>query len=860
MNIKLQLFLATKHSLGKYFRFFGRKVHFLLFAVFSFLNIDSYAQEWLNPRPSGYQIVDIDFVDARKGFLINESQIFSTEDSGLTWKLHQNLPQTPVDIDFTGNTGCIVGENGLVYMTSDAGGNWVSRAIGIFDHLNSVTVLSTDTILISSSEKIIKTFDGGQTWQVLIQNQGVVNRSVFTDGNTGHAVCNNGKILKTINGGLTWKVTVTSNISPSDYLAVHFVNSKVGFASRSHDHLYKTIDGGETWSEIPNTMGAILRFFFLDENRGYIAGHNGVFNTSDGGNTWTQLRRGGIIGTLYFFDSENGIAAGSSGLLMNTQNSGETWSSAAFTYHDILGFDAPKGNTLYALSDELWKSSNNGESWSKLETGVDKSKEYFKSGQFLSADTGFIFTQGTYEDRLLKTTDGGITWNHMLSGRPRVWVSSIFFLNSKVGFACGGHYEDERHFSLTTDGGLTWDLQSTHYPFSQLWFIDINNGFALGGGDLYQTSDSGKSWVKIKEIDGDLNKIFFVNRQVGYIGGDNSTVLKTVDGGKRWVELKTDDGSNYDHIKGICFLNEKVGYVVGAYGTFQTTADGGLSWTSKQVNHGATTLTIRDNILFMSGRNGAILREALNIPVTQEIPIISLILPEAAATGDTVTISGSNFTNVATVSFGDTQAAIFQTVSSGQIKAVIGSGASGEVKVTTLGGSATKAGFTFIPAPIISSISPSTAAAGDTVIISGSNLDSASGISFGDIQALSFQTASSGQIKAVIGLGASGEVKVTTSGGSATKEGFTFIPAPTITSVSPSTAVAGDTVTISGSNLGSASRVSFGDIQTPSFHTVSSNQIRAVIGSGASGEVKVTTPGGSASKAVVFFLSLYGNI
>src|SRR5687768_17568319 len=83
------------------------------------------------------------------------------------------------------------------------------------------------------------------------------------------------------------KVTVTSNVFPSDYLAVYFVNNKVGFASREHSYLYKTTDGGETWQEIPDISDAIYSFFFLNENTGYIAGKHGVvFKTIDGGKSW----------------------------------------------------------------------------------------------------------------------------------------------------------------------------------------------------------------------------------------------------------------------------------------------------------------------------------------------------------------------------------------------------------------------------------------------------------------------------------------------------------------------------------------------------------------------------------------------
>lgn len=75
-------------------------------------------------------------------------------------------------------------------------------------------------------------------------------------------------------------------------------------------------------------------------------------------------------------------------------------------------------------------------------------------------------------------------------------------------------------------------------------------------------------------------------------------------------------------------------------------------------------------------------------------PTISAFNPVAAYSGDTVTISGTNFTGVTAVSFGETAAASFKVVSATSITAVVGVGATGAVKVVAPGGSATLDGFT----------------------------------------------------------------------------------------------------------------------------------------------------------------------
>ena len=84
-------------------------------------------------------------------------------------------------------------------------------------------------------------------------------------------------------------------------------------------------------------------------------------------------------------------------------------------------------------------------------------------------------------------------------------------------------------------------------------------------------------------------------------------------------------------------------------------------------------------------------------------PTITSFMPTAAFAGDTVTITGTNFTGASAVSFGNSPAAYFTVSSATSIKAVAGSGSSGDVKVVTPAGTATLAGFTLnISAPSIS--------------------------------------------------------------------------------------------------------------------------------------------------------------
>jgi uncharacterized surface protein with fasciclin (FAS1) repeats len=156
------------------------------------------------------------------------------------------------------------------------------------------------------------------------------------------------------------------------------------------------------------------------------------------------------------------------------------------------------------------------------------------------------------------------------------------------------------------------------------------------------------------------------------------------------------------------------------------------------------------------------------------------------------------------------------------------------------------------PQPAIASFAPTSGTTGTNVTITGTNFTGATAVKFGNIAATSFNIVNATTITAVVGAGATGDVSVTTAGGTATKGTFTYTTtppagAPTITSFTPTSGTTGTSVTITGTNLTGATVVKFGTANATSFNVVSATSITAVVGSGATGKVSVTTPGGTAT-------------
>ncbi len=230
-------------------------------------------------------------------------------------------------------------------------------------------------------------------------------------------------------------------------------------------------------------------------------------------------------------------------------------------------------------------------------------------------------------------------------------------------------------------------------------------------------------------------------------------------------------------------------------------------------------------------------------------PIIDFFNPSTAATGATVLITGTNFTGTSAVSFGGVPAASFTVLSNSAVNAVVGTGASGAVKLTNQYGSGKRDNFTFAGPPVLNSISPSSAGYGQTVTITGANFSgNVFQVRFGNVDALSFTVVSPTTITAVVGTGATGDVKVTSNYGAGSIAGFTYLPIPVVNSFAPLSAGAGGIVTISGNNFTGTTAVSFGGVAAATFTVVNATTITAVVGAGASGAVKVTNTFGNHSR------------
>jgi VCBS repeat-containing protein len=317
-----------------------------------------------------------------------------------------------------------------------------------------------------------------------------------------------------------------------------------------------------------------------------------------------------------------------------------------------------------------------------------------------------------------------------------------------------------------------------------------------------------------------------------------------------------------------------------------TTADAGITWNVPVTTDLDGTLT-----LSFANATGLSLGITTTLPSAGQIytidktrPLVSIGSPSASsiAGGGSVTyavtysdanlVSSSlttggitlNTTRGASGTIGITGSGTSYTVT---LSSVTGSGTIGitVAAATALDGagnvnlvSAASTTFTVIPAPTVTSISPTAgpSSGGTSVTIYGTNLTGATAVTFGATAATGFTVNSATSITATAPAGSGTvDVRVTTEGGtSATSaaDQFTFVAAPTVTSLSPNSgpATGSASVTINGTNLTGATAVTFGATAATGFTVNSATSITATAPAGSGTvDVRVTTEGGTSASS-----------
>jgi hypothetical protein len=120
-------------------------------------------------------------------------------------------------------------------------------------------------------------------------------------------------------------------------------------------------------------------------------------------------------------------------------------------------------------------------------------------------------------------------------------INDLVFPSEKRGIACGyttdNREKDHSLVLLTSDGGSNWTESPVKETGIALFFLDDSTGWMVTDKSIWTTAESGRSWTRLNKAPAGMLRIWFLDRQHGFVAGLEKRVFETTDGGAVWTPL-----------------------------------------------------------------------------------------------------------------------------------------------------------------------------------------------------------------------------------------------------------------------------------------------------------------------------------
>lgn len=625
----------------------------------------------------GYNMKEMDVVNDTNTILAGYGNTFvRTKDQGTSWEkvplIDPEFDWADISMNSSGLGYAIAGDvkvvdnpsgaepdvyaDGVLLKTTDFGVTWsVSdiTKIGVSEddpadypaadgcyasHFRAVEVLEDNTVFLSAEWK-------------------------SHDGATGESSSQRGTLKST--DGENWTA-----ITDNGYYSLCIEAGPSGIYYGGLNHLFRAEAGNDNVTDIYTaltTAAADETVFVSDVTMGseglvyVITSTNGIFVTGNNGDSFELLENGAPGGgnDMILVNDTVWMVLGSSSKSMLTRDSGATWEDCypgATCYEiggifndSIIGLGKSDIHKL-AVSDAI--SGNYTWTSQEINPGNNMQKMHI-----VDANTAII---AGYGNTLVRTTDGGITWNstetpglHVFgalydfesistSGTASFAITRRLYV---VDFPSSSPYSDLYAHGLiykTTDNWQTWEMldylnvgSGTDQAFNPnaegcygmnpyelacvnetvaymyVNWLDTIAGLdnKLSHGNIFLTKDGGDSWEALFNDMGNtyINHIWVKDPQTVYIIG-NTFFRMTEDGGETFTDLYPafqETGSPNDStifLKRLEYIDENTWYLLSSVDGVFVTTDGGVNYsTLPSIGGGGGFKLLNDSTIIVLG-------------------------------------------------------------------------------------------------------------------------------------------------------------------------------------------------------------------------------------------------------------------
>ncbi|MBJ7458642.1 MAG: hypothetical protein JHD02_05595 [Thermoleophilaceae bacterium] len=374
---------------------------------------------------------------------------------------------------------------------------------------------------------------------------------VETSGGRAWVGGSTGTLMYSDDGGVTWLAVRTGLLD--DIRTIDAISpTSVVFAGRCA--LRRSDDGGVTvkrlaWGSSDDSCAAqIQAVSFPSPLIGYMLLSNGdVYSTGDGGDNWNK----------------QGVAPVANG------------AGGTDPVRDMKFTGVSTG--VISVGNRVLHTADAGVNWTPVKTVTGTGMFNF---EFVSGTVGYAVGDRT---DLLKTTDGGLTWN-AVPGDLATVAQDLRSVSCADESTCIATVASSSSVLRTVDGGASWSavVVTLMNTVNAVGFLDSSRAVAVGpGGTLAASADSGAVWSYRNSVaDGTFRGIRADSPKSAFVFGDNGAIARSANGGGWWTSLTAVSSSTV--IDATAADPQRI-FALDAQGFLHTSDNSGITWTTRSL-------------------------------------------------------------------------------------------------------------------------------------------------------------------------------------------------------------------------------------------------------------------------------------
>ncbi len=428
---------------------------------------------------------------------LNDSGVFRSLNNGLDWVAANNglTVSTFTTLGNAGSTFFAAGNGGRVYRSTDNAQNWMLVGAGLPSDMkiNDFEIVTSPEALvyIGAAEGIFRSSDNGATFNDFSRGlrSRITNEISYTGADLFAATADG--VFYSTDRGLSW-LERNTGIGNRNVLSVTVAPSGKHMAGTEGGGVFISESAGASWrSHNVNLFAHIIEQLYVLASGTTLAGMNfsgGIWRTNDFGRTWETTTGGPRAANCFLQIGAKVLAGTPDSELYISSDSGANWAVRSRALTDTRALIASGTNIFAATSDGVFRSTDEGGIWTRTSAGLPTGGV---SALFAVSD-GRIYAD-TFSGVYVSSNQGG-SWTALNDGLTERDVLSFFRLGGLL-------------FAGTTNGIFKfsevagWMPSSNGLPAAPNRRVRAMRGlgatiiFAGLPNGVYYSLDEGQTWT-----------------------------------------------------------------------------------------------------------------------------------------------------------------------------------------------------------------------------------------------------------------------------------------------------------------------------------------------------------------------------